>query len=563
MQHVNALTSVHREGVVRSNVSTYSLFPAKLRKLVGYLKANGEMGIKLSFPEWGTGKWKKGGDRFWNVETFTDADWAGHKAHRKSTSCGVHFINNNFVYASSKTQRVVSRSSAESELHAMVSGCSDAIFLRRCMEFLTNDEVEQWQWVDNSAARQLIERQGVGCVRHLSGKILWMQDLVLAKQVKVGQVPTQWNVSDVGTKPLARQRLLILLNQVGACDPESLEMVGQEEYNNFTERAAGQQSLKRLTKAVLRMAAVWGLEPLVNVGAEAMELDEQVCTQVQASGNDGTTFWLWLAVIALFMLLVGFATVIYVGWKKMARMATEIERCWDRIADEDSYMALQEKRVDALVPRVEALHNQIMQTESTMQDKFEENSREVSMVHDYATGLYYSIVEHGGFLRNGCGLTQEQWVHLTTLERGNLIAPRATGAVEYMRLIRQRFSPEGAADDTYTPRGYRDEEMEVAPRLSPGLRESQDLSDMLDMLKTEHAGCVERGELWDANSVQNLILNFLYDVRTGSTRTMLANYKQRVAETFGEMKENAFRQNRWDSADRYRMIEEIHRVDEM
>ena len=78
-----------------------------------------------------------------------------------------------------------------------------------------------------------------------------------------------------------------------------------------------------------------------------------------------------------------------------------------------------------------------------------------------------------------------------------------------MRLIRQRFSPEGAADDTDTPRGYRDADMETAPRVSPGLRESQDLSDMLDMLKTEHAECLNRGELWDANAVQNLILNFL------------------------------------------------------
>ena len=98
----------------------------KLRKLVGYLKANGEMGIKLSFSGWGTGTWKKGGDRFWNVETFTDADWAGHKAHRKSASCGVHFINNNFVYASSRTQRVVSLSSAESELHALGRWCQVA-----------------------------------------------------------------------------------------------------------------------------------------------------------------------------------------------------------------------------------------------------------------------------------------------------------------------------------------------------------------------------------------------------------------------------------------------------
>jgi hypothetical protein len=40
------------------------------------------------------------------------------------------------------------------------------------MELLTGDQVEQWQWVDNSAVRQLIERQGVGRVRHLCGKIL-------------------------------------------------------------------------------------------------------------------------------------------------------------------------------------------------------------------------------------------------------------------------------------------------------------------------------------------------------------------------------------------------------
>ena len=44
---------------------------------------------------------------------------------------------------------------------------------------------------------------------------------------------------------------------------------------------------------------------------------------------------------------------------------------------------------------------------------------------------------------------------------------------------------------------------------------------------------------------------------------MLANYKQRVAETFEEMKDRAIQQNRWDSADRYKMIEEIHRTDEM
>ena len=216
----------------------------------------------------------------------------------------------------------------------MVSGCSDAIFLKRCMEFLTGDQVEQWQWVDNSAARQLIERQGVGKVRHLSGKILWMQTLVLEKQIHVGQIVTQWNVSDIGTKPLPKQRLLVLLHQIGACNPDTLSMVGQDELDAFEERVVGQQSMKRLTRAVSRMAAMWGLEPILHVGAEASGTEE-VCLQGQASGNDSGDFCLWLALSAIFLLWICFAVAGYLAWRKVSR---DLFHCWNQVADEDGYI---------------------------------------------------------------------------------------------------------------------------------------------------------------------------------------------------------------------------------
>ena len=62
------------------------------------------------------------------------------------------------------------------------------------------------------------------------------------------------------------------------------------------------------------------------------------------------------------------------------------------------------------------MQTQIEQDYAMLSDRVETTSNEVSMTHDYASGLHYSLVEHGGFLRNGCGLTQAQWVHLTTLE---------------------------------------------------------------------------------------------------------------------------------------------------
>ena len=61
-------------------------------------------------------------------------------------------VTGNFVYARSRTQRVVSFFITESELHSMVSSCSDAIFVKRC----------------------------------LSGKIVWIQALVLQQEVSVG-----------------------------------------------------------------------------------------------------------------------------------------------------------------------------------------------------------------------------------------------------------------------------------------------------------------------------------------------------------------------------------------
>ena len=66
-------------------------------------------------------------------------------------------------------------------------------------------------------ARQgnLASRQGVGKVRHLSGKILWVQEKVFDGTVSLRQVPTVWNVADIGTKCLGQQRMMVLMHETG------------------------------------------------------------------------------------------------------------------------------------------------------------------------------------------------------------------------------------------------------------------------------------------------------------------------------------------------------------
>ena len=98
-----------------------------LRKLIGYLKKMGDLGILLQYPQPGAGKWRTSSEKYWILESYSDADWVSNKAHRKSTSCGVHLLNGCLLFASSRTQRVISLSSCESELYSIVSTMSDAI----------------------------------------------------------------------------------------------------------------------------------------------------------------------------------------------------------------------------------------------------------------------------------------------------------------------------------------------------------------------------------------------------------------------------------------------------
>ena len=145
-----------------------------LRKLVGFMKHVGDVGIHLSFPAPGQGTMSSGRDYKWVLETFADADWSANKSNRRSTSCSFHMINNNLVYSSSRSQKVVSLSSCESELHSMVSAACDGIFIRSCAEFVLGEEVQHVLFTDSSSARQLGTRPLSGRGVFLINGVSWL-----------------------------------------------------------------------------------------------------------------------------------------------------------------------------------------------------------------------------------------------------------------------------------------------------------------------------------------------------------------------------------------------------
>jgi len=71
-----------------------------------------------------------------DIESFSDADWAGSKTDRRSTSGFCVFLGGNLIAWKSKKQSVVSRSSAESEYRAMANATCEIMWLRHLMEEL-------------------------------------------------------------------------------------------------------------------------------------------------------------------------------------------------------------------------------------------------------------------------------------------------------------------------------------------------------------------------------------------------------------------------------------------
>ena len=119
------------------------------------------------------------------------------------------------IFSASRTQKVVSLSSAEAEVYACSSGSSDSILLARLLTWLTGRRTWIYVYTDSSGARGILQRQGVGRLRHLSCRVLWLQALIASGTIRLCSVSGHVNPADIGTKRLSAARLRSLMAVLG------------------------------------------------------------------------------------------------------------------------------------------------------------------------------------------------------------------------------------------------------------------------------------------------------------------------------------------------------------
>ena len=169
-----------------------------------------------------------------DLEVFTDANWAGCKVSRKSTTSYMVFLNGSLLVSSCKLQSSIALSSAESELYASCSGIAEMQHVGSLLKFLVGaNEVQMTAFSDSSAARGIMQRAGQGKLKHIHIRNLWIQDLVREKIVKLLRVPTAINPADLNTKKPSqgrRKKLMSLIpmgNQNGV-EIETIETIPRE-----------------------------------------------------------------------------------------------------------------------------------------------------------------------------------------------------------------------------------------------------------------------------------------------------------------------------------------------
>ena len=133
------------------------------------------------------------------VTTYSDADWAGCRKTRKSTTGECIKLGAHCIKAWSKTQALIALSSGESEPYASLKASAETMGILAVLKDLgwrLHGEV----WGDANAALGIINRVGLGKTRHIETGLLWIQQVAAEERLKFGKVLGSNKPADLFTK---------------------------------------------------------------------------------------------------------------------------------------------------------------------------------------------------------------------------------------------------------------------------------------------------------------------------------------------------------------------------
>ncbi|CAM8884740.1 unnamed protein product [Rhodiola kirilowii] len=179
-----------------------------VEQILGYLKGSPGRGLVY------------GSHGHENIECFSDADWAGSKEDRRSTSGYGIMFGGNLISWQSKKQKVVSRSSAESEYRAMATSTCEIVWIHQFLtEIGLTVSVLAKLWCDNQAALHISSNPVFHeRTKHIEIDCHFVHEKVQLGLIATGYMKTEDQLGDLFTKALNESRIDYLCGKLGMSD---------------------------------------------------------------------------------------------------------------------------------------------------------------------------------------------------------------------------------------------------------------------------------------------------------------------------------------------------------
>jgi hypothetical protein len=152
------------------------------------------------------------------LKVFSDADFAGDKATRRSTTGVIPIFAGGAVSRTSQLQRTTDLSTTEVEIIAASEGAKGLVWLKRLLSELLSDFARRTPvlYIDNASALKLTKNPEYHKrSKHIEVRHFYVRERYLNDDIGIEHVDGRKQLADLLTKPIERGQFQVLCREIG------------------------------------------------------------------------------------------------------------------------------------------------------------------------------------------------------------------------------------------------------------------------------------------------------------------------------------------------------------
>ncbi|GKE51675.1 putative ribonuclease H-like domain-containing protein [Tanacetum coccineum] len=179
-----------------------------VKRIFRYLKGQPKLG--LWYPK----------DSPFDLEAYTDSDYAGASLDRKSTTGGCQFLRRRLISWQCKKQTIVANSTTEAEYVAASSCCGQVLWIQNQMLDYGYNFMNTKIHIDNESTICIVKNPVFHSkTKHIEIRHHFIRDSNEKKLIQMIKIHTDHNVADLLTKAFDVRRFQYLIASIGMLNP--------------------------------------------------------------------------------------------------------------------------------------------------------------------------------------------------------------------------------------------------------------------------------------------------------------------------------------------------------